>query len=62
MPAYRLYQVKDGHVLSDSRIIEAESDDAAVAQAKQFLDGCDVELWTGQRLVTTLKGSHHGAH
>jgi len=60
MPAFRVYQIKDGHLISPSRIIEAENDDAAIAEAKQLVDGYDVEIWTGKRLVTTLQGSHHG--
>jgi len=60
MPSYRAYQIKDGHMRSAARIIEAGNDDAALAEAKQLVNGCDVELWHEARLVTTLWGSQPG--
>jgi alkanesulfonate monooxygenase SsuD/methylene tetrahydromethanopterin reductase-like flavin-dependent oxidoreductase (luciferase family) len=36
-------------------VLSAETDQEAVAQAKQLINGYDVELWQGERLVTKLK-------
>jgi|tagenome__1003787_1003787.scaffolds.fasta_scaffold15434826_1 hypothetical protein len=54
MASYRAYQVQDGRILGEARILAADEDQEAIAQARSFVDGHDVELWTGNRLVTTL--------
>jgi len=59
MGAYKVYQTSGGRIHSAPRIIEADSDEAAIAEARQLVDGCDVELWNGKRLVTTLQASPH---
>jgi hypothetical protein len=52
---YRAYRVGiDGHFI-DAIGFECKDDEAAVEHAKQFLDGYDVELWSGTRPVTTLE-------
>jgi hypothetical protein len=52
---YRAYVVgPDGHFFEPPRIFSAESDDAALECALQFVDGYDVEVWTGARLVCRL--------
>lgn len=54
---YRAYLLDhDGHIQSFEQIVCP--DDAAVAAAKQLVDGNDVELWQRTRKVTTL--SHKG--
>jgi hypothetical protein len=55
MPTYRLYSFKDGHIHTMPRPIEAQNDADAIKQAKQFLDGADLELWCTDRRVITLK-------
>jgi hypothetical protein len=32
-----------------------DTDDAAITKAKDLLDGHDIELWSGARLVAKLK-------
>ena len=54
MPTYRVYTLVEGHIRAEPKLIEASEDGEAITQAKAFVDGHDVELWTGQRLVTTL--------
>jgi hypothetical protein len=44
----------DGHFLG-SHGFTAATDDAAFEHARQFVDGHDLELWSGARLVGTLK-------
>jgi hypothetical protein len=34
-------------------ILSAETDQGAIAQADQMVKGSDVELWQGERLVTS---------
>jgi hypothetical protein len=55
MPQYRIYQVRDNHIAGPPIEIEAESDDAAITQTKQMLDGADLELWNGARFVIGLR-------
>lgn len=55
MPAYRIYVI-DGqnHVLAPPNVVECNTDDEALAQASQLVDGHDVELWQDNRLIARL--------
>lgn len=55
---YRAYSIgPDGHVARSNQFV-SPNDDAAFEYARQFVDGCDVELWSGARLVAKLKKRH----
>jgi hypothetical protein len=55
MPEYRLYRVdKEGHIQEPPVIVDCEDDDAAVAQAKQYVDGVEVQVWDRTRRVAVL--------
>jgi hypothetical protein len=55
---YRAYVVGlDGHFVRPPDIFSAENDDAALEHARQFVDGCDVEIWSGARFVLRLKAA-----
>jgi hypothetical protein len=52
---YRVYVISnDGRIADVPHLIEAKSDEEARAKAGQFVDGHDVELWDGPRLVVRL--------
>jgi hypothetical protein len=52
---YRAYTVGlDGHFTGFEPLICAD-DAEAIARATQLVDGHDIELWSGQRLVARLK-------
>jgi hypothetical protein len=52
---YRAFVVgADGHFMRSHAFI-AEHDDAALKHARQFVNGYDIELWSGARLVGKLK-------
>jgi hypothetical protein len=54
MQEYRAYLVgEDGHFVGCEPII-SPGDDVATEKAKRLVDGHDVELWNGPRLVTRL--------
>jgi hypothetical protein len=54
MNGYRAYLVgSDGHIQRRIDLI-CESDDAAKEQAKQLVDGHDVELWQLDRKIVKL--------
>jgi hypothetical protein len=54
MSDYRAYILDhDGHIHSAKPLV-CDDDDAAIAAAKQLVDGHDVELWQVARKITTL--------
>jgi hypothetical protein len=55
MPEYRAYLVgHDGHFVGFEPLV-CPDDTAATEQAKSLVDGHDVELWSGARLVIVLQ-------
>ena len=52
---YRAYCIgDDGHIVRSNQFVAA-NDEAAFEQARNFVNGHDVELWRGDRLVARLK-------
>src|SRR5262249_26719383 len=59
MPTYRVYALNDqGHIGEAPHVIRAGSDEEAIADAKQHLDGKDLEIWRGAHRISYL--SHTG--
>jgi hypothetical protein len=59
MVEYRIYSIgSDGHFMK-SECLECPSDEEAIKLAGQSIDTCDVELWSGARVVARL--NCHGA-
>jgi hypothetical protein len=55
MPEYRAYLVdRQGHI-KKAEIVSGEDDAAALENAKQYVDGHDVEVWDLDRRVGILK-------
>jgi len=55
MAEYRAYIVgRDGHFMGFEPLICAD-DSEATERAKRLVDGHDIELWSGTRLVIRLK-------
>jgi hypothetical protein len=55
LPEYRAYVVgSDGHFVGCEPIVSADDFDAT-EKAKRLVDGHDVELWNGTRLVARLR-------
>ena len=56
MPGYRFYNVNEhGHVIGRPAIKELMTDPDAVREAQdKLLDGNDVEIWQGARLVARV--------
>jgi hypothetical protein len=58
MPEYRFYTLKSGNqMVAPPDVIDCASDQDAIDEAKKFLDGFDVEIWQGARIVTRLRPS-----
>src|ERR1700737_3286866 len=54
MPTYRAYLIDADNRVSSYRPIEAATDAAALKAARQFVDGCDVEVWHLDRKIGRL--------
>ena len=58
MAEYWAYVVgEDGHFVSYEGFI-APDDGAAIAKTKRLIDGDDVELWSGERLMVRLPANN----
>jgi hypothetical protein len=56
MPDYRIYEIKkDGRILAPAQIITCETDEEAIQTAGPLVNGYDVELWQGDRVVTLIR-------
>jgi len=55
MIEYRAFTVgRDGHFIGSEALICAD-DSEAIEQATRFVDGHDIELWSGERLIARLR-------
>lgn len=55
MTAYRLYQIgPEGRIDAPAEIIECDSDAEVIARAKAMMDGHNIEIWDGARVVVKL--------
>jgi hypothetical protein len=53
MPEYRIYTLTESNRIAVN--VFCDDDQDAIQEAKQWLDGHDLEVWQGARLVTRLK-------
>jgi hypothetical protein len=60
MAGYRLYGLDGVRKVASAEWFEADDDQAAVAAAREKMDGHDCELWQGDRLVARLPRKHGG--
>jgi len=54
MPAYRAYLINGDNRVSSYRAIDAATDAEALMAARQFVEGCDVEVWYLDRKIGRL--------
>ena len=55
MPTYRAYLINGNDRVSSYRAIDADTDGEALKAARQFVDGCDVEVWYLDRKIGRLE-------
>lgn len=61
MTAYRLYQLRpDGRIEAPADIIECDSDEEVIAQARAMINGRDIEIWDGARVVMRVPTNRSG--
>jgi hypothetical protein len=59
VPAYRLYKLRDAdQIAGPPVVIECDSDAEVIAKAKAMLNGLDIEVWDGPRVVVRLPAVH----
>ena len=55
MPAYRFYSIeRTGHITTPPSYHELPDDLSATQEAKKLVNGKDIEIWQGSRLVAFL--------
>ena len=55
MPTYRAYLIDGDDRVASYKSIEAKTDAEALKAARQFVDGCDVEVWQLDRKIGRLE-------
>jgi hypothetical protein len=55
MPTYRAYLINADDRVASFRPLEADTDAEALRAARQFVDGCDVEVWHLDRKIGRLE-------
>jgi hypothetical protein len=54
MPTYRAYLIDENDRVTSYKAVEADNDAEALSAARQFVDGCDVEVWHLDRKIGRL--------
>lgn len=55
MPEYRFYKIgPDGHIVEPPPVVECPDDLSAIKEGRKHIDGCDIEIWQGSRIVFYL--------
>jgi hypothetical protein len=55
VPLYRIYRLADNQIVGVPAVVEYDSDHDVTNYAKEVLDGLDLEVWDGPRVVIRLK-------
>jgi hypothetical protein len=55
MPTYRAYLINGDNRVTSYKPVEADTDADAMKAARQFVDGCDVEVWHLDRKIGRLE-------
>ena len=56
VPNYRIQILTCGNKIAGPAVeVDCQSDEEAVAHARGFLNGQDIEIWSGARIVTRLR-------
>jgi hypothetical protein len=56
MPHYSIYRLSiDNQIFGRPEVVDCDSDQEVIARVKARLDGLNVEVWEGPRIVIRLK-------
>ena len=56
-PHYRIYKLSNNRIAGVPDIVECDSDEEVAQHAKSVLDGLDIEVSDGPRVVIRLKST-----
>lgn len=51
---YRAFFLDEKNHIRSARVLEATDDEGAKAEAAKYVDGLDIEIWQGTRVVARL--------
>src|ERR1700678_2241956 len=57
MPTYRAYAVDENGAMGPPKVFDCDDDQQAIWKAKASVDGHDVELWNGDRVVAKFSAA-----
>jgi hypothetical protein len=58
VPTYHIYKLSsDNQIVGTSETVDFDSDRDVIAYAKTKMDGLDLEVWDGPRVVVRLKST-----
>jgi len=55
MPTYRAYLINGDNRVTSCKPVDADTDMEALTAARQFVDGCDVEVWYLDRKIGRIE-------
>jgi len=58
MAHYRLYRISETEHIDAAIDLDCADDEQAIEAARQMVDGCDLELWEGKRMVARIAVSN----
>jgi hypothetical protein len=57
MREYRIYKLALGRISGRGTVIKCGTDQEAIENGRQMLDGQDLEIWAGRRFVAKLNAA-----
>jgi hypothetical protein len=57
VPSYRIYKLSNNRIAGVPDVVEYDTDDEVARYAKSILDGLDIEVWEGPRVVIRLRST-----
>jgi hypothetical protein len=63
VPTYRMYTVnREGRILAPAQVVECADDREAIRRAQPLVNGHDIEIWRGARVVRRLISDAESAY
>ena len=63
MLEYKIYRLNaQGKISTPPEVVTSDQEQAVVERARAMVDGCDIEVWQGERLVVHLSQDNEAAH
>ena len=59
MGTYRAFALDQNDRVTKAHVLAAQDDEAALNEARQYLDSRDIEVWHADHVVAKLQGHQH---